>query len=158
MYEPSLEKRADLSDALAQPLPETVAQEPDDRCELSGSLPDASVADGAAPRAVLDIPPKAYANRSREPHDAAAAPHRALHDATHARRTSGCGPRLPHRGHHELEIPDAAFTFSTLKDAQATGDLDTLPALGLPAERVRLEGSDPAAAMRQLTVRIKEAL
>jgi hypothetical protein len=29
---------------------------------------------------------------------------------------------------------------------------------GLPAERVRLEGDDPAAALRELTQRIKELL
>ena len=33
---------------------------------------------------------------------------------------------------------------------------DTLPALGLPAERVRLAGDDPVGALRALTATIKE--
>ena len=44
----------------------------------------------------------------------------------------------------------AGYSFGTLKNAQATGDLHTLRAHGLPAERVRLDG-DPAAALEQLT-------
>ncbi len=41
--------------------------------------------------------------------------------------------------------------FTTLKNAQAIGDLQTLRELGLPAERVRLQGDDPAGALRALT-------
>ena len=43
---------------------------------------------------------------------------------------------------------------ATLKNAQATGDLQTLRAHGLLAERVRLEG-DPVQGVRDLTERIK---
>ena len=41
--------------------------------------------------------------------------------------------------------PDADYGFTRLKHAQAIGDLETLRAHDLPAERVTLEGDDPAA-------------
>jgi transaldolase / glucose-6-phosphate isomerase len=56
------------------------------------------------------------------------------------------------------EIPGKPYSFNTLKNAQAIGDLQTLRELGLPAERVRLHGDDPAAALRTLTDKIKEML
>ena len=62
-----------------------------------------------------------------------------------------------HDGPEDVEIPDAGYTFGTLKNAQATGDLHTLRTHGLPAERVRLEG-DPAEAVEGLTEKIKEML
>jgi hypothetical protein len=97
-----------------------------------------------------------------------------IRDATKATTTFGYGPRflhstgqfhkggpatgiflqLVHDGPDDVEIPRAGYTFGTLKNAQATGDLQTLRAHNLPAERVRLEG-DPAAAVEQLTARIK---
>jgi transaldolase/glucose-6-phosphate isomerase len=61
-------------------------------------------------------------------------------------------------GPEDVEIPGAAYTFTTLKNAEAIGDFDTLRELGLPVERVRLQGADPAAALRELTNEIKEAL
>ena len=84
----------------------------------------------------------------------------AIRDATKATTTFGYGPRflhstgqfhkggpptglflqLVHDGDEDVEIPGAGYTFGTLKNAQATGDLQTLRAHGLPAERVRLEG------------------
>ena len=57
-----------------------------------------------------------------------------------------------------MEIPDAGYTFGTLKNAQATGDLQTLRSHGLPAERIRLEGDDAADAVEGLTEKIKEML
>lgn len=63
-------------------------------------------------------------------------------------------PRIIHDGPQDVEIPGRPFTFRTLKNAQATGDLQTLRAHRLPAERVRLEGDDAAAAVRGLTARI----
>ena len=60
-----------------------------------------------------------------------------------------------HDGPDDVEIPDAGYTFGTLKNAQATGDLETLKSHGLPAERVRLEG-DPAEAVERLTEQLKE--
>ncbi|HST33970.1 MAG TPA: hypothetical protein VLJ80_10695 [Solirubrobacteraceae bacterium] len=58
-------------------------------------------------------------------------------------------------GPEDVEIPDAAYTFTTLKNAEAIGDFDTLRELGLPVERVRLQGADPAAALRELTNEIE---
>ena len=49
-----------------------------------------------------------------------------------------------------MEIPGAPYTFTTLKHAQAAGDLSTLRELGLPAERLRLSGDDPAAGVLAL--------
>lgn len=66
--------------------------------------------------------------------------------------------QLIHDGPVDVEIPGASYTFTTLKNAQAIGDLNTLRELGLPAERVRLAGEDPVAALRHLTMRIKEML
>jgi transaldolase/glucose-6-phosphate isomerase len=102
----------------------------------------------------------------------------AIRDATKATTTFGYGPRflhstgqlhkggpktglflqLIHDGDQDVEIPDADFTFGELKNAQATGDLQTLRDHGLPAERVRLEGPDPAKALRELTERIRGLL
>jgi transaldolase / glucose-6-phosphate isomerase len=101
----------------------------------------------------------------------------AIRDATKSTTTFGYGPRflhstgqfhkggppegiflqLVHDGDEDVEIPEAGYTFGTLKNAQATGDLNTLRSHGLPAERVRLEG-DPAAAVEKLTNQIKEMM
>jgi transaldolase/glucose-6-phosphate isomerase len=101
----------------------------------------------------------------------------AIRDATKATTTFGYGPRflhstgqlhkggpktgvflqLVHDGDEDVEIPGAGYTFGTLKNAQATGDLQTLRTHGLPAERIRLEG-DPAEALEALTEKIKEML
>jgi transaldolase / glucose-6-phosphate isomerase len=58
-------------------------------------------------------------------------------------------------GPEDVDIPGAAYTFTTLKNAEAIGDFDTLREVGLPVERVRLHGDDPAAALRELTEEIK---
>jgi hypothetical protein len=96
---------------------------------------------------------------------------------THLATTFGYGPRFLHSTGQlhkggppvgrflsliadegpDVQIPDASYTFRTLKTAQALGDLETLRAHGLPAEIVRLNG-DPAAALRDLHTRIKEML
>jgi hypothetical protein len=101
----------------------------------------------------------------------------AIRDATRCTTTFGYGPRflhstgqfhkggpptglflqLVHDGDEDLEIPEAGYTFGTLKNAQAIGDLQTLRAHGLPAERVRLQG-DAAQGVRDLTERIKELI
>ena len=101
----------------------------------------------------------------------------AIRDATKATTTFGYGPRflhsigqfhkggppnglflqLVHDGDRDLEIPDAHYSFKTLKNAQATGDILTLRDHGLPAERVRLEG-DPVEALRALTDRVRGLL
>jgi transaldolase/glucose-6-phosphate isomerase len=71
--------------------------------------------------------------------------------------STGLFLQLIHDGGEDVEIPEAGYTFGTLKNAQATGDLQTLRAHGLPAERVRLEGS-AAEGVRQLTERIRGLL
>ena len=100
-----------------------------------------------------------------------------LRDATRCATTTGYGPRflhstgqfhkggpaqgvflqLVHDGEEDAEIPEAGYTFGTLKNAQAIGDLNTLRQHDLPAARVRLEG-DPAEAVERLTAKIKEMM
>ena len=65
--------------------------------------------------------------------------------------------QLVHDGEEDVEIPEAGYTFGTLKNAQAIGDLQTLRAHDLPAERVRLTG-DPVQALRDLTARVREVV
>jgi glucose-6-phosphate isomerase len=147
----------------------------------TGKLPDIPEADDGALRALLAgaAPPHYVAImgyvQPSERFDAAIDDLRTtIRDATRATTTFGYGPRflhstgqfhkggpatgiflqLVHDGEEDVEIPRAGYTFGTLKNAQATGDLQTLRANGLPAERVRLEG-DPAAGVEQLTARIK---
>jgi glucose-6-phosphate isomerase len=101
-----------------------------------------------------------------------------IRDATKQTTTFGYGPRflhstgqlhkggpktgrflqLIHDGRQDVEIPGEPYTFTQLKHAQADGDLATLRAHGLPAERVSLQGDDAAAALRDLTAKIKETL
>ena len=68
---------------------------------------------------------------------------------------TGCFLQLVHDSGPDVDIPDADHGFTRLKHAQAIGDLETLRAHDLPAERVTLEGDDPAAALRALTERLK---
>ena len=98
-----------------------------------------------------------------------------IRDATQSATTFGYGPRflhstgqlhkggpptgrflqLVHDSSPDVDIPDAEYGFTRLKHAQAIGDLETLRAHDLPAERVTLEGDDPAAALRALTERLR---
>jgi hypothetical protein len=149
-----------------------------------GALPQLEDADDAALRALLEKaePPHyvaimGYVEPS-DAFDAAIAELRAtIRDRTRATTTFGYGPRflhstgqfhkggpptgiflqLVHDGGEDAEIPGAGYGFETLKNAQATGDLQTLRAHDLPAERVRLEG-DPAEAVRKLTAQLKEMI
>ncbi len=77
--------------------------------------------------------------------------------STRAVRAAGASCSCSTTAPHDVEIPDAPYTFTTLKNAQAIGDLNTLRELGLPAERVRLAGADPAAAVRALCAAIEAA-
>ena len=147
----------------------------------TGELPSVPEADDAALRRLLSAaaPPHyvaimGYVQPSERFDAAVDALRIAIRDATNATTTFGYGPRflhstgqfhkggpatgiflqLVHDSGEDVEIPRAGYTFGTLKNAQATGDLQTLRAHDLPAERVRLEG-DPAAAVEQLTARIK---
>ena len=149
-----------------------------------GSLPEVQDADDEALRALLGdaAPPKYVAImgyvQPSEGFDRAVTDLRvAIRAATKATTTFGYGPRflhstgqfhkggppegvflqLVHDGEEDAEIPEAGYTFGTLKNAQATGDLNTLRDHGLPAERVRLTG-DPVAAVDELTAKIKEMM
>jgi glucose-6-phosphate isomerase len=151
--------------------------------EANHELPAVASADADALRALLlDASPPDYVaimaySQPSAAFDAAAGELRAtIRERTKATTTFGYGPRflhstgqfhkggphtgrflqLVHDGPHDVEIPDASFTFATLKNAQAIGDLNTLHDVGLPAERVRLEGDDPVSALRALTATIKE--
>jgi hypothetical protein len=119
-----------------------------------------------------------YVPPSEEFDDAVLDLRRTIRDATRATTTYGYGPRFLHSTGQfhkggppeglflqltsvpgeDVHIPDAAFTFAQLIAAQATGDMLTLRDHGLPAERVELEGGDPAGALRALTEKIREML
>ncbi len=153
--------------------------------ENTGTLPEIAEADSAALASLLgDAAPPEYVAimgylEPSSDFDAAAGELRAaIREATRATTTFGYGPRflhstgqfhkggprtgrflqLLHDGAQDVEIPGRSYTFTTLKNAQAIGDLQTLRELNLPVERVRLGGDDAAAALRALTTRIKEML
>ncbi len=93
----------------------------------------------------------------------------AIRDSTKATTTFGYGPRFLHSTgqYHkggpnqglfvqliadslpDVPVPGKPYSFTTLKNAQAVGDLQTLRSHGLPACQVRLEG-EPAEAVRNL--------
>jgi glucose-6-phosphate isomerase/transaldolase/glucose-6-phosphate isomerase len=150
--------------------------------EQSGELPDVPAAGEAQLRELLlgAAPPDYVAImgylRSTEGFDAAVAELReTVRATTRATTTFGYGPRflhstgqfhkggpkvgrflqLLHDGSEDVEIPGRPFTFRTLEQAQAIGDIETLRELGLPAQRVRLEGADSVGALRALTATIK---
>jgi len=153
--------------------------------EAEHELPEIADADDAALRTLLgDAAPPCYVaimgylQPSPEFDTAATELRETIRAATKATTTFGYGPRflhstgqfhkggpktgrflqLIHDGPEDVEIPGKPFTFTTLKNAQAIGDLETLRSLELPAERVRLHGDDPAQALRALTAKIKEML
>jgi transaldolase/glucose-6-phosphate isomerase len=150
----------------------------------AGSLPEVADADDNALRDLLQHmePPHyvavmGYVQPSERFDRAVEGLRTAIRDARRTTTTFGYGPRflhstgqfhkggpktgvflqLVHDGDEDVEIPEAGHTFGTLKNAQATGDLETLKAHGLPAQRVRLEG-DPAEAVERLTEKIREML
>ncbi|MGO9760333.1 MAG: glucose-6-phosphate isomerase [Solirubrobacteraceae bacterium] len=152
--------------------------------EAKHELPAVPDADDAALRSLLldSKPPQyvaimAYSEPTPEFDEAAGELRTAIRAATGATTTFGYGPRflhstgqfhkggpktgrflqLIHDGPLDVEIPGAPYTFTTLKNAQAIGDLQTLRELGLPAERVRLAGEDPVSALRALTAKIRAA-
>jgi transaldolase / glucose-6-phosphate isomerase len=149
-----------------------------------GRLPEAEDADDAKLKALLDQlgPGKYLAIMGYlEPTDAFEEAVCGLRSAVCGRRrvatTFGYGPRflhstgqfhkggpksgvflqLIHDDERDAEVPEAGYSFNTLKNAQAIGDLQTLREHGLPAERVRLEG-DPVQALERLTQKIEEML
>jgi transaldolase / glucose-6-phosphate isomerase len=155
-----------------------------DEYQNTGQLPSVENASDDALRALLGdaAPPNyvaimGYVEPSEEFDRAIDKLRTTIRDARKTTTTFGYGPRflhstgqlhkggaptgrflqLVHDGDEDIEIPRAGYTFGTLKNAQATGDLKTLRAHELPAERVRLVG-DPAQAVDQLTARLKEIL
>jgi glucose-6-phosphate isomerase len=94
---------------------------------------------------------------------------RLLRDRTHRATTAGYGPRFLHStgqlhkggapigwflqltADHpaDVDVPDAPYTFGTLIDAQAAGDLQSLAGHGLPVLRVHL-GEDVDAGLASL--------
>jgi transaldolase/glucose-6-phosphate isomerase len=150
-----------------------------------GELPEPEDAGDDALRALLGAaqPPSyvailAFLQPSEELDMAVMELRATIRRATKAATTFGYGPRylhstgqlhkggsangrflvLVHDGPDDVEIPGRPFTFSQLKNAQAFGDLQTLRERGRLVERVRLEGDDPAAALRELTARVEELL
>jgi glucose-6-phosphate isomerase/transaldolase/glucose-6-phosphate isomerase len=156
-----------------------------DEYEAKGALPELPDADDDALRGLLaDAEPPAYVAimayvPPSDDFDRAIAELRTtIRDATKATTTFGYGPRFLHStgqfhkggppigrflqlvwdGPEDAEIPGSPYTFGTLKNAQAIGDLHTLRGHDRPAERVRLTGADPVAALRDFTAKIKETL
>jgi transaldolase / glucose-6-phosphate isomerase len=102
----------------------------------------------------------------------------AIRDAKQCATTFGYGPRflhstgqlhkggpktgrflqLIHDSEPDVEVPEADYGFTRLKHAQAIGDLETLRAHDLPAERVTLSGADAAVGVRELADRIRRLL
>jgi hypothetical protein len=119
-----------------------------------------------------------YVKPSDEVDEAALELRSAIRDATGATTTYGYGPRFLHSTGQfhkggppvglflqlvsdpgeDIEIPDADFTFAELISAQATGDVLTLRDHELPAKRVRLDGDDTGAALRDLTEKVRGML
>jgi transaldolase / glucose-6-phosphate isomerase len=153
--------------------------------EAEHRLADAPEADDAALVALLGAaaPPDyvalmGYVEPSEEFDAAIAALRRLIRARGKATTTFGYGPRFLHStgqfhkggpkvgrflqllydGPQDVEIPGAAYGFTTLKNAEALGDFQTLREVGLPAERVRLAGDSPAKGLRDLIKRIEEAL
>jgi len=154
-----------------------------DELRESGSLPAVDEGDADAVRALLDGagPPHyvailGYLAPSARFDEAVTRLREAIRARTGAATTFGYGPRfqhstgqmhkggpktgrflqLVHDGEEDVEVPGEPYTFGTLKNAAAIGDLNTLRDHGLPAERVRLDG-DPAEALDALTAKIKES-
>ncbi|MDE3130977.1 MAG: bifunctional transaldolase/phosoglucose isomerase, partial [Acidobacteriota bacterium] len=153
----------------------------------SGSLPAIEAADDAALAALLSVKPPHYVailgylptiGPENAGIDAAVGELReAIRAATGMATTWGYGPRFQHSTGQEhsggapngrflqlvnvpraqLPIPGASYDFATLIDAASAGNLQTLRAHGLAAERVVLDG-DLAAAIRALAERIRTVL
>jgi hypothetical protein len=136
--------------------------------ESAHELPAIADSDEGAIAALLDAakPPEyvafmGYLAPSAEFDEAVAQLRASVRERTRATTTFGYGPRflhstgqfhkggprtgrflqLLHDDAPDVEIPGAGYTFTTLKNAQAIGDEETLRELGLPVERVRLRGN-----------------
>jgi hypothetical protein len=150
----------------------------------NGRLPEAEDADDAALKELLGqltegkyLAIMGYLEPSAEFDSAIGNLRSAIRDRKRVATTYGYGPRflhstgqlhkggpptgvflqLIHDGDADAEVPEAGYSFTTLKNAQAIGDLHTLHEHGLPAARVRLEG-DRVEALARLTQKIEEML
>jgi hypothetical protein len=146
----------------------------------SGEIPELAPAGDDELRALLNDanPPHyvaimGYLQPSAELDQAVAELRTTIRTTTGAATTFGYGPRFLHSTGQlhkggpptgrflqlvndptrDAEIPGAGYSFGTLIAAQAAGDLQTLRAHGLPAERLKLDG-EPAAAIKALSERI----
>jgi transaldolase / glucose-6-phosphate isomerase len=164
--QPNVQEAKDATKRVLENDPPTPAPDDGDVAEIVRSGPPSYVA-------IMG-----YVQPTAEFDDAVRELRAAIRDATKQTTTFGYGPRflhstgqlhkggpktgrflqLIHDGPDDVEIPGESYTFTTLKHAQADGDLETLRAHGLPAARVSLEGTDAAAALRDLTATIKEML
>jgi len=140
---------------------------------LAGAL--ASFADQAQPGDYVAL--LAYVQRTRETDSALQRIRLRLRDARRVATTLGYGPRFQHStgqlhkgganngvflqfvadAGEDVPIPGAAYTFGTLKAAQALGDLQTLERHGRRVIRLLL-GSDTAAGLAEVEQAIRNAL
>ncbi len=142
--------------------------------EASDEQLSALMADAEPPHYVAVM---GYVPPSREFDQAIGELRATIRAATKAATTFGYGPRFLHstgqlhkggpstgrflqlisEPRRDTDIPGAGYSFATLIAAQAAGDLQTLRAHDLPAERVQL-GHDPVAGVQKLTARVKDLL
>jgi transaldolase / glucose-6-phosphate isomerase len=161
----------EAKDATARVLDENIEDQPDADDEALRAL-----FDGLAAPGYLAI--MGYVEPSEDVDAALGELRAAIRDSKHAATTFGYGPRflhstgqlhkggpptgrflqLIHDSEPDIEIPQAGYSFTRLKHAQAIGDLETLRAHDLPAERVTLSAEDAAAGVRELAERIRGLL
>ncbi len=143
--------------------------------DADDSVLSALVSEAAPPHYVAVM---GYVGPSEEMDSAALELRAVIRDSTRATTTFGYGPLFLHstgqfhkggppvgiflqlvsEAEHDVDIPEADFTFGELIEAQAAGDVLTLRDHGLPVERVRLDGSEPAAALRAVTEKVRVML
>jgi transaldolase/glucose-6-phosphate isomerase len=161
----------EAKDATSRVLDEGLSDQPDADDDALSAL----VADLGAPGYLVVM---GYVEPSEAVDAAVTELRAAVRDGTRAATTFGYGPRflhstgqlhkggrptgrflqLIHDTEPDVEIPGAGYAFTRLKHAQAIGDLETLRAHNLPAERLTLTGADPASGLRELTERIRRLL
>ncbi|HEV7919010.1 MAG TPA: hypothetical protein VGO97_05470, partial [Solirubrobacterales bacterium] len=66
--------------------------------------------------------------------------------------------QLIHDGERDVAVPEANFTFRSLKHAQAAGDLQALRLHDLPVVRIQLTGADAVSSLRELTGELRSRL
>jgi transaldolase/glucose-6-phosphate isomerase len=170
--QPNVQEAKDATDKVLEEVKSTGQLPPIDRADAERV---AAMLSGKAPPHYIAV--QAYLRESAE-FDAAVADLRELLRAkTGCATTFGYGPRFQHStgqyhkggpptgvflqvlhdGEEDVEIPEAGYSFRTLKHAAAYANYATLKAHDLPVEPVLLEG-DPVAALRDLTTKLQELL